>query len=154
MKEVLEFEDIVRRAMPRARDEAPLDLVASAIAIMQGRKPLPFGSRKDQLRVIAEQMKAFLPIEKPVLVADDVLTAADVERIRDVMAANDQSDTFVDLRLPLMPDIDDDDDMFDGDADSNEGCSNKGGHVFVEQDTEDGSEGRSYCECCGADGDA
>jgi hypothetical protein len=40
------------------------------------------------------------------------------------------------------------------DDDPNEGCTNKGGHEFVEEDTGERPEGRSYCQWCGADGDA
>ena len=47
-----------------------------------------------------------------------------------------------------------DDDMFDGD-DEGECPKNKRGHAFVVQEGFDIiGEGRSYCEWCGADGDA
>lgn len=44
----------------------------------------------------------------------------------------------------------DDDVMFE---DEEPRCTNPGGHSFVIEDTDHG-EGRSYCEWCGADGDA
>jgi hypothetical protein len=116
MKEVIEFEDIIRRATPRARDEAPIALIAEALAIMRGLPPAGSGSRKDNLRRIADQMKAFLPIT---------------------------------VEIDRLAELDD-----DFDADPNEGCPNKGGHEFIEEDTDDGSEGRSYCQHCLADGDA
>jgi hypothetical protein len=77
-----------------------------------------------------------------------------------------QSVTGTDPLFPSFahdPEIDHgfDDDMFDGDDDPDEGCSNKGGHEFVCSGTAYGGddesyhgEGRCYCQWCGADGDA
>lgn len=42
----------------------------------------------------------------------------------------------------------DDDDLFDGDDDPDAGCPNKGGHEWIVEETEDGSEGPVYCEHC------
>lgn len=55
-------------------------------------------------------------------------------------------------RIPLDPTTPDEEEI-----DSDDGqprCTNPEGHSFVEEEREDGREGRSYCEWCGTDGDA
>lgn len=81
------------------------------------------------------------------------------EPLRSILNAASPSVIGTDPLFPSFghdPEIDRgfDDDMFDGDGDPDEGCTNKGGHSFVTADTDNGGDGRSYCEFCLADGDA
>lgn len=149
MKEVLEFEDIIRRALPYAGDECPV--YKDAIAIMQGRPTAATGSRKERLRGIAEQMKVYLPVEKP------AETAAPAPEFVPLASRPTFEPSASATRYFDAVEIDHDDDMFDmfdDDPDPNERCSNKGGHEFVTADEDNGGDGRSYCQWCSADGDA
>ena len=65
MKEVLEYEAIIRTAMPQARDDGQTELVADALAIMQGRPTshvIPGATRKQRLCHIAGRLKQYLPL--------------------------------------------------------------------------------------------
>ena len=59
MEEVLKLEALIRASMPRARDEAPIELVTDAIYIMQGRPPAGTGTRLERLRAIAKQLESY-----------------------------------------------------------------------------------------------
>ena len=168
MKEVLEYEAIIRAAMgsERLAAYAPI-LLEDAVAIMSmgGRLATMQGSRKDQLREIAEQMKPYLSphpaAEAPNLVAGDTLTIDDVQRCKEWLAANDTGmPDGRGLDLPVgsskRPDggapshpagHSSDDDMFDGDDECKASAS--GEHHYVIQSDFEGREGLVYCEWCG-----
>jgi hypothetical protein len=55
MDEVIKLESRIRAAMSKARDQAPIELVTEAIAIMQGRPKA--GTRLDALRRIAKALE-------------------------------------------------------------------------------------------------
>ncbi len=56
MKQVLEYEDIIRRAIPHCPEIA---LVEAGTAILHGRPTE--GTRKDRLREVANLLKPYLP---------------------------------------------------------------------------------------------
>jgi hypothetical protein len=57
MDEVIKLESRIRAAMSKARDQAPIELVTEAIAIMQGRPKA--GTRLDALRRIAKALEPY-----------------------------------------------------------------------------------------------
>lgn len=56
LKQVLEYEDVIRRAIPHA----PAELAAAGAAILHGRPSE--GTRKDALREMAARLRPYLPV--------------------------------------------------------------------------------------------